>query len=192
MRLKITGGTFKGRMIDAPKGSTTRPTAEKLRKTLFDICQNSIEETTVLDIFAGSGAIGIEAISRGATICYFIESDFKAQTCIQENLESFGIQSQAKLLKVDALKAIDKLGEDQTKFHFIFMDPPYATNKGSISIAEKVLVKIDQFSLLLPEGTLFLEEGRYFNQERVLPNLKHLKLKNARKSGDSQLFEFTC
>ena len=190
MKLKITGGLFKGRMIDAPKGKTTRPTSEKLRKTMFDICQMKTEDSTVLDLFAGSGALGLESISRGANFAYLVDNDHSAQTCILQNAKALQIENKASLIKLDVFKAIDKLEKSNIKLDLVFIDPPYATDKLPIGLAEKVLANLDGSGILNPECLVFLEEGRYFNEERALQSLSHLKLKSKRQAGDSSLFEF--
>lgn len=190
MKLKITGGIHKGRMIDAPKGNQTRPTSEKLRKTFFDICQMRIEDSFVLDLFSGSGAIGLEALSRGCTESYLVESDSKAQFTIDNNIKLLSYQKSAHLLKMDVLKALARLKEAGIVFDLIFMDPPYATNKEAKGLAEQVLEKIEDLNLLKDDGMILLEEGRHFNLERCIDGLKTLELFNQRKAGDTQIFQF--
>ncbi len=190
MKLKLTGGTFRGRFIDAPKGKTTRPTSEKLRKTIFDICQMQIEESITLDLFAGSGALGLESISRGASKAFLIDSDFDAQTTILNNIKLLKVESSATLLRTTVLKGIDKLQDDKRIFDIIFIDPPYTLSKDEISLGEKTLLKIDESSIIHSNSLIFLEEGRFFNLERTLINLKNLKLKSQRQAGESNLYEF--
>ncbi len=189
MKLKITGGLLKGRFIDAPKGKTTRPTSEKLRKTIFDICQMNTEGSVVLDLFSGSGALGLESISRGANFAYLVDHDHTAQLCISQNAKALDIEKNICLLKLDVFKALEKFGNQGIKFDLIFIDPPYATDRVPISLSEKVISFLDRSTLLNPECTLFLEEGRYFNDERALGALAHLQLKSKRQMGDSLLFE---
>jgi len=190
MKLKITGGEHKGRFIDAPKGLSTRPTSEKLRKTIFDISQNLIEGSMILDLFSGSGALGLEAISRGAKQAYLVDHDLKAISCIEKNITSLNMSSEAVMMKMDVMKAIDHLNGLNIQFDLIFIDPPYALESQSISLAEKVLTKIESTQLLASDGLIFLEEGRYFNLNRCLKGLSRLNLKNQRKAGDSFLFEW--
>lgn len=190
MKLKITGGTFRGRFIDAPKGKTTRPTSEKLRKTIFDICQMQIEGSITLDLFAGSGALGLESVSRGASKAFLVDSDFDAQMTILNNIKSLKIESEATLLRKAVLKAIDQLNEEQKQFDIIFIDPPYALTKEEVSLGEKTLKKLDESLLLKPHSLIFLEEGRFFNLDRAVSTLKRLKLKSQRQAGESNLYEF--
>ena len=86
MTLRIIGGKFKGRLIKTPKGEKTRPTSAILRKAVFDICQNQITDARFLDLFAGSGAMGLEALSRGASHATFVERDKHSVSCLKENL----------------------------------------------------------------------------------------------------------
>ena len=123
MKLKITGGAFKGRYIEAPTGKNTRPTSEKLRKSIFDICQNYIEDTVVLDLFSGSGAMGLEAISRGAKTSYLVDNELNTQKCILKTINCLGVANEVHLLRMDVLKAIDKLETDNSKFDLIFRSP---------------------------------------------------------------------
>ena len=190
MKLKITGGEFRGRLIDAPKGNSTRPTLEKLRKTLFDICQMTIENATVLDLFSGSGALGIEALSRKAQSVTFVESHKMAVDTIKSNLQLLKLTNKTSLLPIDIFKALDRLDAENQPFDFIFIDPPYAKSKDEISLSEKVLLRLDTSPLTHESTRIFLEEGRYFNLDRTLESLKKLQLKSKREAGDSYLFEF--
>lgn len=190
MKLKLTGGAFKGRFIDAPKGKTTRPTSEKLRKTIFDICQMQIEGSITLDLFSGSGALGLESISRGASKSFLIDSDFDAQMTILNNIKLLKVESSVTLLRTTVLKGIDKLKNDNLSFDIIFIDPPYTINKDDIGLGEKTLLKLDESSIVHSNSLIFLEEGRFFNLERTLNNLKNLKLKSQRQAGESNLYEF--
>ena len=190
MKLKITGGTFRGRFIDAPKGKTTRPTSEKLRKTIFDICQMQIEGSTTLDLFAGSGALGLESISRGAIKTFLVDSDFDAQMTIINNIKALKIESEAIILRKAVLKALDQLQEEQRQFDIIFIDPPYTLTKEEVGLGEKALLRLDESLLLKPQSIVFLEEGKFFNLDRALSFLKRLNLKSQRQAGESNLYEF--
>lgn len=188
MKLKITGGNFKGRMIDPPKGTATRPTSEKLRKTYFDICQDKVLDAAIIDFFAGSGAIGIEAISRGAKHAYFIDQDHHAVAAIKSNLESLKIEDQATIYKMDIFKSLKLLEKESIQADIIFIDPPYAKALEPISLGEKLLALLDDSTIISNKTWLFLEEGRYFNQERAFQDLKRLKLASSRGSQDTMLY----
>lgn len=178
--LSIIGGKFKQRQIRTPKGTQTRPTSSLVRKAVFDICQFEIEGTDFLDLYAGSGAMGIEAISRGASSATFVESDRLAVECIRQNLKTLDIE--AEVLKLDATKAIHHLSKRKAAFHIIYIDPPYARD------VMPLLELLDQENLLTTDGRLFLEQraSSIIQAEK----LHHLKLESTRKFGDTQLFAF--
>lgn len=132
MVLRITGGKHRGRLIKSPaKG--TRPTQEKVRKALFDRFQFSIADCCFLDLFAGSGAMGIEALSRGAAFSVFVEKNRLATKIIQDNLKSLELLGRSRVLCQDALKALQLLRDP---FDFIFFDPPYGKKEEEEQLLE--------------------------------------------------------
>lgn len=147
--MKILGGEFRNRIFKAPKGTTTRPTTSLVRKALFDICQTSIQDAHVLDLFAGSGAIGIEALSRGAAHATFIERDPTALACLRENIKTFQIADRCTLISGDVFKHLPRLA---TTYNLIVADPPYKAN-----VFEELLKQIEKYQLLALDGVLFLE-----------------------------------
>ncbi len=188
--LRLTGGRFKGRWIDAPQVPSTRPTSEKLRKTYFDILQDRLVEADSLDLFAGSGALGLEAISRGASHCTFVENHPIAVATIKKNGEKLGISQHIRIIKKDIFKALSLLNEENRLFNLVFIDPPYTKEHDQINLSANVLLKLDTGSILKNEAILFLEESRFFNFEKLEKTLNHLKLISRRAAGDSFLFEF--
>ena len=176
--MRITGGFLKNRSILSPKGLSTRPTSEKLRQTVFNICQNQVKEAHFLDLFAGSGAMGIEALSRGAASATFIENNRSALKAIRDNLDSLDLTPLATILAGDVLLMVKKL--EGRSFDLIYVDPPYER-----ALHEKTLLLIDSLSLLTEEGTLFIEELSL----EELP-LKNLNLRKRRKAGSTFLYEF--
>lgn len=178
--MRITGGFLKNQSIKTPKGLQTRPTSEKLRQAVFNICQNQIEESHFLDLFAGSGAMGIEALSRGATSATFIENDRLALKAIRENLSSLGLSQSATVLSGDVLLMLKRL--KKKSFELIYVDPPY--HQG---LHEKTLVLLDHLEILSDSGNLFVEEC---SLETV--SFQNIELKNKRKMGNTFLFEFTA
>lgn len=147
--MRIISGCRKGHRLKAPEGLHTRPTTDRVKESIFNLIQFHLPAVCVLDLFSGSGALGIEALSRGAERAVFVDNDRRATALIQENLESTGLASAAIVLKDDALRYLDTCKES---FDLIFMDPPY--NKGWIS---PVLEKLHLDHLLLPGGILVLE-----------------------------------
>lgn len=185
--MRITGGKFKNHKLSSPKGKLTRPTLEKLRQTVFNICQYQVEEARFLDVFAGSGAMGIEALSRGAIHATFIERNRAALSAIKENLRRLELLEKATILPGDALIQLKKLGEAGATFDLIFVDPPYGeTLKGSQqTYLDATLSCIDQNALLSKTGVLFIEETS-------LPSvpLHHLTLEKKREAGKTHLLQY--
>jgi 16S rRNA (guanine966-N2)-methyltransferase len=121
--LRIISGTFGGRIINSPAGKKTHPMSERVRNALFNSLGSSIEGASVLDAFAGTGALGIEALSRGAKHATFIERDRVAQNVLDENINLLGISQKSKIIKAPVSSWIDTY--DGPKFDLIFADPPY-------------------------------------------------------------------
>jgi 16S rRNA (guanine966-N2)-methyltransferase len=122
--LKISGGTFRSRVIETPEQNTV-PTKNRVREAMMSALQNDIPGAIVLDLFAGSGALGIETISRGAKKCYFVDAGKEQAAIIQKNLKTLKIEN-AEFLGVDYLEALKRLKRDGVKFDVVFLDPPYA------------------------------------------------------------------
>lgn len=135
--MRIVGGEFRGRGLAAPKTQSIRPTTDRSRESLFNILSHAYPEalagTRVLDLFAGTGAVGIEALSRGARSALFVESGVEGRGIIQKNIETFGLQGRAKLFRRDATK----LGASGTMgaFDLVFADPPYGKALGDAALA---------------------------------------------------------
>lgn len=179
--MRITGGFLKNQPLIAPKVKTTRPTSEKLRQTVFDIAQHHMTDSHFLDLYAGSGAMGIEALSRGAKEATFIEKERTALATLRENLNNLNLAPLATILPGDVLTVLKKL-KGKT-FELIYIDPPY--DQG---LQMKTLILIDELDLLHKQGLLFIEEG--IHGEFTIPSLKNLELKKKRKVGSSFLLEF--
>ncbi|HEY2118340.1 MAG TPA: 16S rRNA (guanine(966)-N(2))-methyltransferase RsmD [Candidatus Acidoferrum sp.] len=128
--MRVIAGTFRSRQLKSLKGLALRPTSDRLRETLFNVLAPRIERSRFIDGFAGTGAIGIEAISRGATEVIFIENHVPAATLIQKNLDSLDIRSGVKIITADALRALQRLADAHKvgapPYDIVFLDPPYA------------------------------------------------------------------
>lgn len=147
MTLKILGGEFKGRLLKAPSEKTTRPTQGVLRAAVFNMCQQEIQGASFLDLFAGSGAMGLEALSRGASHACFVEKDRAAAACIKENIELLKVKDRAEVFCSDALSALSKM---EKPFDIIYIDPPYGVPVEKV--VEAILIK------KLLKSLLFIEE----------------------------------
>lgn len=162
--MRIFGGSHKNQSIITKKGSETRPTSGLLREALFNICQTYIEGATFLDLFAGSGAMGLEALSRGATFATFIESDREALCCIKKNLETLNFMGKGLALHGDVFHLLAMFLKQKKRFSMIYADPPYdsyiKSPEGSVSFSTHLLHFIDKSDLLESGGMLFIEESR--------------------------------
>ena len=155
--MRIIAGRFRGKHLIAPADDSIRPTADRVREAIFDILSSRIgtdfEGLRVLDLFAGTGAMGLEALSRGASGAVFVESGAEARGIIRDHIEAFGAGGVAKLLRRDATA----LGPSGTMgaFDLVFLDPPNGR-----SLGEKALVSAREGGWLAPDATIVLEESR--------------------------------
>lgn len=139
--MRLIAGKFKGKTIEAPKGLGTRPTSDRVREALFNVLEHGppavdFEGARVLDLFAGSGALGLEALSRGARYCLFIEEDAGARAAIRRNVEALGLNGVTKIWRRDATR-LGPLGT-LAPFDLIFCDPPYGKELGERALAAVV------------------------------------------------------
>jgi 16S rRNA (guanine966-N2)-methyltransferase len=181
--MKIIAGSLKNRSLLIPTSSTVRPTSSKLRGQVFNICQGYLDGIHALDLFAGSGAMGIEALSRGASRCVFVEQDHQVAETLRKNLCSLKLMEKSRVLEMDVLKAVGILSSSSPPFSFVYIDPPYHLTEPLCSLLEHI-----DTSLPLEEGaTLFLEtrKGSF-----TPPQLSSLSLLSHRSSGDSDLWHF--
>jgi 16S rRNA (guanine966-N2)-methyltransferase len=128
MTMRIGSGELKGRKLHAPKGSATRPTSARLKKSLFDVLAastNGLDGAHVLDLFAGAGALGLEALSRGAARADFVERGRKAADVIRRNIDELGVRDRTEVWSLDVRAALAKLAEKGVRYHLVFADPPY-------------------------------------------------------------------
>ena len=157
--MRIVSGKLRGRNIATPSGRNTRPTSDQTRESIFNILKHAewvppLDGAIVADIFAGSGALGLEAISRGAEFCLFVETEPKARAVIRANIEKMRISEDTRLHRYDATRLKIAPGNLRGKFTHIFMDPPY--NKG---LWKPVLNRLKQQDLLADNGVIILEES---------------------------------
>src|SRR5438270_6300845 len=127
--MRVIAGKYRSRPLRSLRGMNLRPTADRLRETLFDVLTagnpDALQGTVWLDLFAGTGAVGIEAISRGAGTVYFVEKSAKAAELIRQNLQSFRVDEGFRVLQQDVKRALRGLAEEGVTADFIFLDPPY-------------------------------------------------------------------
>ncbi len=161
--MRVICGAAKGRRLVSFKGRAIRPTSDKVREAIFDILQGYFPFDRALDIFAGTGAMGIEAMSRGVKEAVFIDADRRAASLIKENLERTGFSKMARVLSMDAIDGIKFLTARQDKFDLVFIDPPYDE-----SLNNRVLTAIEEKGLLAPGGVIVSESSAKLG-ERITP-----------------------
>ncbi len=184
MTLRIIGGQFKNRSLKTPKGSQTRPTSSLVRKAVFDILQPMIGEAIFLDLFAGSGAMGLEALSRGASHVTLVEMDRQAMRALKENIEEFEVEESTHLLVLDALAALKRLYKQGMQFDIIYMDPPYRFDP------MPYIEFLDSHALLKKEGRLLFEQGAPYDHALDTSHLVHLRAIDQRQFGKTLLHQF--
>lgn len=151
--MRVIAGTAKGKKLLSPKGDAlTRPTTDKVKEAVFGKLQFQMPSAVVLDLFAGSGALGIEALSRGAEHAVFVDSAAQAIAYIKQNLAATNLSEKATILQTNAKQAIKHLSASKMVFDFIFIDPPYTAG-----LYEDIITVILQNDLLKPEGLLVIE-----------------------------------
>ncbi|MFC1500122.1 RsmD family RNA methyltransferase [Candidatus Zixiibacteriota bacterium] len=148
--IRITGGERRGMTLTSPSGHETRPATAQVRQWIFDVL-GSPRELSVLDLFAGTGAVGIEALSRGARLALFVESGKPALNCLQANLEKTRYEATSEVMRMDVEQAACRLKETDRRFDLCFCDPPYRFTGLEKLLAESVL------ELIAPGGTLVVE-----------------------------------
>ncbi len=150
--MRIIAGRFKGSRIPSPRGTGVRPTADRVREALFSVLGTVVEGAHVLELFAGTGAFGLEALSRGAGSVVFVEQDRKTAEALSRTVRSFGIEDCVSILKMDAVRTLKVLADQGRVFGIVFMDPPYSSD---LILA---VVSSDAFpGLLEPEGLVIVE-----------------------------------
>ena len=178
--MRIVGGHLKGKQLASPKSNAIRPTTDRVRETLFNILAHSydhvVEGARVLDLFAGTGALGCEALSRGATATLFVEDGVEGRGLIRTNMETLGLNGVAKIFRRDATK----LGEIGTMepFSLVFLDPPYKRNLGEQAVASAVAG-----GWLAPQALIVWEEDA--KAELEIP--EYCTILDEREYGDTKL-----
>lgn len=155
--MRIVGGKFRGRALVAPAGRDTRPTSERAREAVFNVLEHAawspgIESRRVLDLFAGSGALGLEAMSRGAAFALFVETDAAARGALRDNIEALGLFGVARIHRRDATDIGRKPAGLGEPFDLVFLDPPYGKGLG-----EAALAKLGPGGWITPDALCVLE-----------------------------------
>jgi 16S rRNA (guanine966-N2)-methyltransferase len=182
--MRVIAGTYRSRILKTLKGLALRPTSDRLRETLFNVLAPNIAGARFVDLFAGTGAIGIEALSRGAAEVVFIENHAPAATLIRRNLESLGINTGVTVLAVDALRGLAMLAsrkqQSDPSFDYVFLDPPYAAAEDYA----RVLEFLGSATLLAPGAIVVAEHRRNFDLREEAGALRRFRVL---RQGDAAL-----
>jgi 16S rRNA (guanine966-N2)-methyltransferase len=173
--VRIIAGIWRGRRVNFPDIPGLRPTPDRVRETLFNWLQHSIADTRCLDLFAGSGALGLEALSRGAIEAVFVEQDPAAARALQEQLVRLGAESKGRILQMGAARYLRTAAQ---AFDIAFLDPPFGTN----ALAEYVPM-LDAANWIKPGGLCYLENERAAGAPALPPHWELLKSKSAGEVG---------
>ena len=175
--MKIISGKYKGRILEGFDLKGTRPTMDRVKESLFAMIQEYIPNSTVLDLFSGSGNLGIEALSEGADYAYLVDSNFKAVNVIKKNIKKIGIE-QVEVWNKDYKKALEDLKKENKKMDIIFLDPPYKTD-----YIEESIKKIEQDNLLELNGIIVCESD---DLNKIIYSKKFISVKE-KKYGDKYI-----
>ncbi len=170
--MRIVGGKYSSRTLKTLRGLALRPTSDRLRETLFNILGPTIEGAIFVDLYAGTGAVGIEALSRGAREVVLIEKHAKAAALIRKNLQSLGIVGGVELLATDAVRGLEWLVARRAHAHFVFLDPPYA----QADEYERALDFLDRSPLLTPGGRVIVEHRKRAAMPERLSQLERVRM----------------
>jgi len=179
MTMRIGGGELRGRKLHTPRGSATRPTSARLKKSLFDVLAsslNGLDGARVLDLFAGAGALGLESLSRGASRALFVERGRKAADVIRRNIEELGVEDRGALMVMDVRAALTKLDGEEA-FDLVFADPPYAAGE-----LARVLSALGGGEVVARDGLVVVE---HHHKQDLLETYGELTRFRLLKSGES-------
>ena len=175
--MRIISGTSRGRRLATPKSQAIRPTSDRVKESIFNSLGSEVEGKTVLDLFAGTGNLGIEALSRGAKKALFVEKGRQALRLIQINLAQVGMEDRSEILPKDVSRAIGILNQRGESFDLILMDPPY--EKGLI---QRTLLKLDSHRIYHEDSILIVEHDR---REPIPEKVEGWTLARQRRIGDT-------
>ncbi len=175
--MRVISGTARGKKLISLEGLETRPTLDRVKEALFNILQFYIKDANVLDLFSGSGALSIEALSRGAKEALLCDCSKEAVRIINKNLEDTRLKNKARVLNKDYLETLNRLKKETKKFDIIFLDPPYKTD-----YIFKSIKKILEYELLAEDGIIVAETDDE-NKIEEIKNIEGIEIYDARKYG---------
>ena len=182
--MRVIAGIYRSRILKSLKGLALRPTSDRLRETLFNVLGSGIQDSRFLDVFAGTGAVGIEALSRGAAHVSFIENHAPSAALIRKNLTALKVHSGVTVICADAIRGLEtleaKIKPGDAAYDYIFIDPPYAATLDY----SRVLQKVASSRLLAHNGIVTVEHRKTFALLESFDTLKRVRLL---RQGDAAL-----
>jgi 16S rRNA (guanine966-N2)-methyltransferase len=180
--VRVVAGTLKGRRLVAPRGATTRPTADQVRIALMDTLAPWLPGARFLDLFAGAGGVGVEALSRGASHVTFVERDARAFAALQQNVAALGLTDAARCLRLDVERALGRLAAGGERFGLVFLDPPYEPD-----LVTPTLAQLGDGALLAPAAIVI---AQHFTKRAPRETVGTLTASRARRFGETTLTFF--
>jgi 16S rRNA (guanine966-N2)-methyltransferase len=176
-KMRIITGIAKGRKIKSPEGMGTRPTLDRVKVSIFNILNNKINGAKVLDLFAGTGSLGLEAISRYAETCTMVEWHKPTFNILNENISTLGFEKNSITYNIDAIEVLGKLNKKAEGFDIIFLDPPYGQN-----LVDTSVTYIDKYNLLNTEGVIM---SKYDSTDTITEKIGNIRVYRTIKYGRS-------
>jgi len=176
--MRIIAGEMRGRQLKAVEGRHTRPTSDKVKGAIFNVLGDKVLDSRVLDLFAGTGNLAIEALSRGSCEAVLVEKNYDAYQVIQNNLKQVGVCHKSKLLLMDAFNFIHRYPDEV--FNLIFLDPPYRQE-----LIPKVLQSLKKYSYLSPDGVIVAETAK---DEELSGDLYPFEIRKTGEYGDTKIW----
>jgi 16S rRNA (guanine966-N2)-methyltransferase len=180
--VRVIAGALKGRRLVTPRGATTRPTADQVRIALMDTLGPWLPDARLLDLFAGAGGVGLEALSRGAAHTTFVERDPRALDALVENIRTLDLEPRTHVARGDVARQLARLAGAGQRFEIVFLDPPYATDDG-----ERVLAALGDGALLAPDGIVI---AQHLTKRRPAQEYGVLRAFRDRRFGETTLTFF--
>lgn len=178
--MRVIAGKFRSRLLKGPGKLRLRPTSDRLRETLFNILGPAIEDSLFIDLYAGTGAIGIEAISRGARDTIFVESHPATAQLVRANLEALGLRTGAEVIEAEAVRGLARIAARHRIANFIFLDPPYEDKDEHVNVLEY----LDASHIIAPGGLVIVEHR---NKTELPERLGRLERARMVEQGDATL-----
>ena len=179
--MKVISGSLKGRNIKGYNIEGTRPTMDRVRESIFGTIQNYVKDSIVLDLFAGSGSLGIEALSNGARYCYFVDNNKEVIKVLKDNISTFNITKTSNIIQEDYKQALNHFKDKNIKFDLIFLDPPY-----KYQVIEEIINYITEYDLLSKNGLIICE----FQLDKLQEKYEDLTLIKSKKYSDKYVYIF--